>query len=253
MNKSMIVAMWDIKNALTVRFVKYGLVMAALFGPVMNILLIGAMILITPLAELSLLMDVMVAMVVTPMLAIFSIIPTTMISANALVGEREQNTLEPLLCSPLTDRELLWGKTLASALPSLMILIASVITTLIGVNAVLLFAGYPLMLVPDVPGLFQLFTAVPLVIFAIVAVMILISGKVTRVYEAYQTTGAIVVIFILPMMLPIFGMSGNSLNIDMSQVWFMNFIILGISAALFAVSWGLAYSRFNRDQLVSLV
>ena len=253
MNKSMIVALWDIKNALTVRFVKYGLVMAALFGPVMNIVMIGGLALVTPAAELSLLMDLMLAMVVTPMLAIFAIIPTTMISANALVGEREQNTLEPLLCSPLTDRELLWGKTLASALPSLIILIASVLATMIGVNAILLFVGYPLMLVPDVPGLFQLFTAVPLAIFAIVAVMILISGKVSRVYEAYQTTGAVVVIFIIPMMLPLFGMSGDSLNIDMNSIWFTNFVVLLISAVLFVVSWALAYSRFNRDKLVSLV
>ncbi|MFW9919241.1 MAG: ABC transporter permease subunit [Candidatus Thorarchaeota archaeon] len=251
MNKSMIVALWDIKNALTVRLVKYGLAMAAAFGPALNIIMVLGLALVTPVDVMTELMGFLFPMVAS-MLAIFALIPTTMISANALVGEREQNTLEPLLCTPLTDKQLLWGKTLSSAIPSLIVLVASVAITMIGVNIGLLAIGYPLMLIPDIPGLFLLFTAVPITIFALVAVMILISGRVTRVYEAYQTTSAVVIVFILPMMMPLFSIDETGMT-DQSLVWLTNIITLLIAVAIFAVAWALALSRFNRDKLVSLV
>ncbi len=251
MNKSMIVAMWDIKNALTVRLVKYGLVMAAIFGPALNIIMVVGIALVTPPEVLMELMGFMFPMVAS-MLAIFALIPTTMISANALVGEREQNTLEPLLCSPLTDKQLLWGKTLSSAIPSLIVLVSSILITMIGVNVGLLILGYPLMMIPDIPGLFLLLTAVPVTIFALVAVMILISGRVTRVYEAYQTTSAVVIVFIIPMMIPMFSIDETGMT-DQSLVWLTNIVTLIIAVAIFAIAWTLAISRFNRDKLVSLV
>ena len=251
MNKSMIVAMWDIKNALTVKLVKYGLALATIFGPALNIIMIVGIALVTPPDVIIELMGFMYPMVAS-MLAIFALIPTTMISANALVGEREQNTLEPLLCTPLTDKQLLWGKTLSSAIPSLIVLVISVAFTFIGVNVGLLILGYPLMMIPDIPGLFLLFTAVPVTIFALVAVMILISGRVTRVYEAYQSTSAVVIVFIIPMMIPMFSIDQNGMA-DQSLVWLTNIVTLIIAVVIFAVAWSLAISRFNRDKLVSLV
>lgn len=252
MNRSMTVAMWDIKNALTVRFVKWGLIMAAGFGPALNIIMVVGIALITPPDILLQMMGFLHPMVAS-MLAIFALIPTTMISANALVGEREQNTLEPLLCTPLTDKQLLWGKTLSSAMPSLVVLVSSIVITFIGVNVGLVALGFPLMLIPDLPSLFLLLTAVPITIFALVAVMILISGRVTRVYEAYQTTSVVVVVFIIPMMLPMFALDETGMITDQSIIWFSNLLILIIAVALFAIGWGLALSRFNRDKLVSLV
>ncbi len=251
MNKSMVVAMWDIRNALTVKFVKYGIVLAAVFGPALVILTVVGMALVTTPTVFNEVIQLILPYM-SSMLAIFAVIPTTMLAANALVGEREQNTLEPLLCTPLTDRELLWGKVLGSALPSLIILVSSVVIAEVVTNLFLAILGYPLILVPDLPGLFLLSTAVPLTIFAIVAVMILISGRVTRVYEAYQTTGAVVMTFIIPMILPLAGMDDSGI-VDVGMIWFANVLTLVIAIILFAISWTLAITRFNRDRLISLV
>lgn len=250
MNKSMVVAMWDFKNALKLKMVKYGLGMAALFGPAMVILMVVAPALAMP-ADVFLQYNAIIVPIIAPMLGLFAVIPTTMIAANALVGEREQNTLEPLLCTPLTDRQLLWGKTLSSAIPSLIILVVSTFGSTISVLVILAILGYPLLIVPDIPGFFLLFTSSPLLILSVVAVMILISGRVTRVYEAYQVSSLVIIVFLFPMFLPFVSIGSGT--IDLGLIWLGDIITLIISAILFAITWTLALARFNRDKLVSLV
>ena len=47
-------------------------------------------------------------------------IPTT-IAAYSVIGEREQGTLEPVLSTPVTDRELLAGKAMAATVPAVLL------------------------------------------------------------------------------------------------------------------------------------
>lgn len=253
MNKSMVVAKADLKMAMQVRFVKFGIIMAASFGPLMAILLFGALIIMGIPAAFFVELISILGSTITIMLAIFAIIPSTMISANALVGEREQRTLEPLLCTPLTDQELLYGKLLSSAIPCLAILVSSVLITMVASIGTSIYLGLGIVIVPDLPGLVLLFVGVPFTILAVVAVMILISGKVSRVYEAYQMTGAIVLIFIFPMMVPWFSIDPVTGLIDQNLVWITNIITIMISVVLFAITWTLAVKQFNRDKMVSLV
>ena len=249
MRKSITVAKTDFKNALDLRFVKLGLIMSIAFGPGMIIFMFVSLLALVPLAEFGIVIAVL-GPIVPSILGIFSIIPTTMIAANALVGEREMNTLEPLLCTPLTDRQLLWGKTMAGAIPSLIILVASTIVSVVGVAVLSIAMGFPMLIILDLPGIFLLSTAVPIMIFAIIAVMIIVSGRVTRVYEAYQMTTAVIIVFIIPMMLPMIGLETGNIT---ELVWFSNFITLLISALLFVVGWAVALRLFNRDKLVSMV
>ncbi len=249
MSKSMIVAKTDFKNALKLKMVKYGLVMATIFGPIMSFIIFLGVLPIVPPSEAQLLVGLM-GPIITAMLGMFAIIPTTMIAANALVGEREMNTLEPLLCTPLTDRELLWGKTMAGAFPSLIILASSTAITTVGIAIGSVALGYPIIIFPDLAGFFLLATATPLMIFAVVAVMIIISGRVTRVYEAYQATTGIIMVFMIPMILPMIGLETGGMS---ELVWFSNFITLTIAALIFVIGWAIAFRLFNRDKLVSMV
>jgi len=249
MNKSLTVAKTDFKNALDLKFVKWGLVMSAAFAPILIILMFASLIAIIPSGEMGLIMMLLGPMV-PAFIAIFSIIPTSMISANALVGEREMKTMEPLLCTPLTDKELLLGKTLAGAIPSLIILATSTIASVVGVAVVTLVMGVPILIILDLPGLFLLTTAVPLMIFAVVAVMIIISGRVTRVYEAYQMTSGMIMVFMIPIILPMLGLETGNVG---DLVWISNFTTLIISVLMFTIGWALALKLFNRDKLVSMV
>lgn len=249
LQKSMLVARADLRMAMKVNYVKYGLVVIAALGPVMLIFTVLLIALTAPTVAAATL--AMIDPLLSPMIGIVSIIPASLISANALVGEREQNTLEPLLCTPLTDRELLLGKLLSSFIPSITLLLGSIVVTEVCTILILMSIGSEIVLIPGISSLFLLLTAGPTIILAMVSVMILISGRVKRVYEAYQTSGATVMIFILPMLLPMISMDAGG-NVDMNLVWLSNFITLAISATLAIVSWALAIGRFNRDKMVSM-
>jgi len=54
------------------------------------------------------------------LLGIPALVPTV-VAAYAVVGEREQGSLEPVLTTPIRSDELLWGKALAALVPSLAV------------------------------------------------------------------------------------------------------------------------------------
>ena len=54
------------------------------------------------------------------MLAIPAMVPAT-VAAYSVAGERQQNSLEPVLTTPIRDEEFLIGKALAALLPSLVV------------------------------------------------------------------------------------------------------------------------------------
>ena len=252
LEKSMTVARTDLSMAMKVGYVKYGLILTAALGPIMVLATVGILVFTaTSAAELNVVLQ-MLAPMLAPMLGLVAIIPASLIAANALVGEREQNTLEPLLCTPLTDRELLVGKVLSSFIPSIILLFGSIIISEIGTITMFIIAGYEPILVPDITGLFLLLTAGPLMILAMNSIMIIISGKVARVYEAYQVSGAAVMVFIIPMFLPFLTLSSSG-SIDPSSIWISDIITILIAAALFIITWAVAFGRFNRDRMVSLV
>ncbi len=249
MKKSMLVAKNDLKMALKVSYVKYGLLMVVAIGPIMMIAIVALMVYSDPVFAVAFLPSL--SAMLSPMLGMMAIMPAALISANALVGEREQNTLEPLLNTPLTDRELLVGKLLSSFIPSFGLLLGSIAVTEIVTIIILLSVGAQLLLIPGLPGLFLLLTAGPALIIAIVSVMIIISGRVKRVYEAYQMSGAMIIIFLIPMMLPMMSMDASGI-VNMNLVWMSNIITFLIAILLAALTWVVAVRRFNRDTMISM-
>ncbi|TFG99292.1 hypothetical protein E4H12_03250 [Candidatus Thorarchaeota archaeon] len=247
--KSLLVARADLKMALKVTYVKYGLIGIAAIGPIMMISIVALIVFADPVFAVVFLPSL--SAMLSPMLGMMAIMPAALISANALVGEREQNTLEPLLSTPLTDRELLIGKLLSSFIPSFGLLLGSIAVTEIATIIIMLSVGAQIILIPGLSGLFLLLTAAPAMIIAIVSLMILISGKVKRVYEAYQTSGITVIVFFIPMMLPMFTMDASGF-VDMNTVWMTNILTLLIALVLAAITWALAVRRFNRDTMISL-
>ena len=247
--KSILVAKADLKMAMKVRMVKFGLIGIGALGPLMMIGTVALLVYGDPVFGLLILPSI--SAMLAPMLGMIAIIPASMIAANALVGEKEMNTLEPLLSTPLTDRELLLGKLLSSFVPSMALLLGSIVVSEIGTFIILWSVGAEFILIPGIPGLFLLLTAGPTLIVAIVAVMILISGRVKRVYEAYQMSGAIVMVFIIPMMLPIMTMEATG-TVDINSVWMWNIITFLITLVLAASTWALAVRRFNRDTMISM-
>ncbi len=249
LRKSMLVARADLRMAMKVKMVKYGLVMMGAMAPIMLIGLVLLLALSAPAVAATII--AMLDPMMSPVIGIMVIVPASMISANALVGEKEQNTLEALLCTPLTDRELLIGKVLSSFIPTIALLLGSVLVTEIATSVILTSVGAEAILFPGVSSLFLLLVAGPILVAAVVSVMVLISGRVKRVYEAYQSSGAAVMIFMIPLVLPMMSMNSGGI-VDMNLVWLSNIITLLIASVLAIVTWTLAVKRFNRDRIVSM-
>lgn len=248
----MIVAMTDLGMALDLKIIKGGLIAVAILGPLLAIIAIGVPLALIDLGpDTDMLLAFMMPMI-SGMIGMFSMVPAVYISANSIVGEREQNTLEPLLATPLTDWELLWGKVLSSLIPAVLLLASQVLTSAIGVNLVLMLAGKSLIMFPDLPGLFLLAAATPLLILAAISVMIIISGKVSRVYEAYQSVGAIIIVFFVPMVGPLSSMIGTDAP-NLELMWFWNLLTFLVAIVMASLSWTIAVRRFNRDQMISRI
>lgn len=92
----------------------------------LTMLLVPAVFVAIPVGTLFILPDDLpeaaariVAAQFTLMFMIAPVVLPTTIAAHSIIGERNQRSLEPLLATPISDRELLWGKALAAGLPAM--------------------------------------------------------------------------------------------------------------------------------------
>jgi ABC-type Na+ efflux pump permease subunit len=170
------------------------------------------------------------------------IVISTVIAANAVVGEKERKTLETLLYTPVTSRELLVAKELAVFLPAIVITYASFVAYFLITNGIGL-ALRGIMLVRSlvwIPGLLLLAPAVSLLALSI---SILVSLKAKNFMEAQQTSGLIV--------LPVIGLVGAQVT---GIVILSLPVVLVISALLLGASYllvGRIGPRFNRERVIS--
>jgi hypothetical protein len=133
----------------------------------------------------------------------------------------------------------------------LIILFAGTLASSIGINILMVAFNRPLLLFPDPAGAFLVFAAGPVVVLSIVSVMILVSGRVSKVYEAYQSGTIAAMVLLIPMFAPMTSLETGIA--DPSTIWLINIVTFIIAAAIASITWAIALKRFNRDKMVSLV
>jgi ABC-type Na+ efflux pump permease subunit len=118
------------------------------------------------------------------------------IAAEAFVGEKERKTLEALLYTPATDAELFIGKALAALIPGIVFTWVNFVIFALVTNA----AGYRVMgriWFPTENWLALMIVVVPAVALLGVAATVIISTKVSTFMEAYQASGALVILIVM--------------------------------------------------------
>jgi ABC-2 type transport system permease protein len=174
------------------------------------------------------------------MLGIPALVPA-LIAAYAVVGEREQGTLEPVLTTPVRREEFLLGKFLAAFLPSVVIAYA-----VFG----LFLAAVELFAHPAVasallqwPSILAQLLFTPLLAAWSVWVSIGISGKTSDVRVAQQlSVVASLPTFALTALIA-YNVIGASLG-----------LALGLGAALLVfdgLGWRIIAATFNRERLIT--
>lgn len=169
------------------------------------------------------------------------ILPSTLASYSIL-GEKIEQSLEPLLATPTTDSELLFGKTIASFLPCVGIIyvgsiIFMVFSDLITYNTI----GY--LFFPNWSMAFILLLAVPLSSILSIQLNVIISSRISDVRTANQLGLILFIPFIgIYLLLETNVVSLNILN------------LLAISIILFLADIVLFYinkATFNRDAILT--
>jgi len=177
-----------------------------------------------------------------PMYLFVPVMVANVIAADSFAGEKERKTMEALLHSPVTAREMLIGKVLSALIPAIGVSLASFILYSIIVNAV----GWPLMgriFFPNVMWLVLVLWVAPAVSCLGLGVSVLVSTRVSTFQEAYQMGGLVV----LPIVALMLG--------QVSGVLFLSpvfAVVLG--AILWLIAGGVLYfgSRaFQRERLLS--
>jgi ABC-type Na+ efflux pump permease subunit len=132
-----------------------------------------------------------------PVFMTMPILTASVIAADSFAGEKERKTSEALLSTPVSMKELLLGKILASLIPTILLTIC--VFALYGsVVNVLAFHYLGRGVLPTVPWIMMILMS-PLLALAAISIVVIISSHVRGTKEAQQiTTLLILPILLLP-------------------------------------------------------
>jgi ABC-2 type transport system permease protein len=142
--------------------------------------------------------QVLIQMTVKNWLALFLILPVfipVMLAAHSVAGEKERRTIEPLFASPVTDLEIILGKTIAAVIPGLLITWIAFAVFAIGVD-VLTWKEFGKLLLPDGMWLFANFVVSPLLSFFGNCLAVAVSFRVGDARLAQQLSAVVVLPFV---------------------------------------------------------
>lgn len=178
------------------------------------------------------------------LLAFYLLMPLGLSSTAAafsIVAEKQQRTLEPILATPITDLQLLLGKVLVAATPSILVTWATAIFTAIIIDLIA-WPRYGLLL-PDRFWFLAIFVLAPLMCMAAVLATMRFSARMTDAQAANQFTGLV----IIPIFILLIGLFGKTLTISIYAV---------ITACLLALLlnlwlWRINLRRFQREEILT--
>lgn len=177
-----------------------------------------------------------------PMFLIIPLMVASVIAADSFAGERERRTLEALLYTPTTDRELFIGKLLSSWLPAIVVALAGFILYAVMANA----AAWQTMgkiFFPNLMWVVMTLWVVPAAAGLGLSTMVLVSVRAQGFQDAYQTGGMVV----LPILLLVFGQISGVMYFSVWVVLLLGLVLWAIDAALI---W-FGSRTFRRGRLIA--
>ena len=166
----------------------------------------------------------------------------SLIAPASIIMEKENNTLEPLLATPLKTSELLIGKSLTALIPTFVISTISFIILVLVVDiSVYIKMGY--MPLPTVEWVIVAFILSPILSFIITMVSVIVSSKSTDIRSA-QGVGAVII-------LPIYLIIG----LQLAGFFLLNitYLLIGCLALLIVCPFvlKLAVKIFDRENILT--
>jgi ABC-2 type transport system permease protein len=173
---------------------------------------------------------------------ILAYIQSTTLASYSILGEKIEQSLEPLLATPTTDSELLFGKTIASLLPPIgVIYVGSIIFMVLSDAFTYNTFGY--VFFPNLSMAFILLLAVPLSSILSIQLNVIISSRVNDVRTANQLG----MLLFIPFMGVYILLVTNVISLNIINLLVISIILLVIDAFLFYIS----KATFRRDEILT--
>ena len=179
------------------------------------------------------------------LLPFFLIIPlmvATLVAADSFAGEKERKTLEALLYTPTTDRELFIAKILSGWLVSIAVAMGGFVIYAINANAV----AWPLLqriFFPNAMWFVMIIWVVPALSGLGVGVMVVISARAQGFQDANQMSGFVV----LPIIALFYAQMAGAIFINITILVLIGLIIWLMTGVLI---W-LGSRTFHRNRLLA--
>jgi ABC-2 type transport system permease protein len=177
-----------------------------------------------------------------PMFLILPLMVSSVLAADSFAGEKERKTLEALLYTPTTDRELFTAKLLGAWTAAVVVALFSFIIYTLMVNA----AGWQSIgqiFFPNWMWIALVFWVTPAVAGLGLVVMVFVSVRAQGFQDAYQTGGLVV----LPVIALMIGQISGVMYFSLGVVLLVGFVIWLLDAILL---W-FASKSFRRGKLMT--
>ncbi|MEI7556964.1 ABC transporter permease subunit [Candidatus Chlorohelix sp.] len=169
-----------------------------------------------------------------------AVLPMT-IAANSVVNEKEKRSLEPLLATPVTTNEILWGKSLSAIVPGVVVTWGSFILLVVVLSLVLkpnVFAKLDLLLWFAIIGFWS-----PALATWATLVGVAISSRAKDARAASQA-GSLLVI---PLIIFVFGVTLGFITVN----WLIFVVGLLVWVAAAAITFWIAGKLFDRETILT--
>jgi ABC-type Na+ efflux pump permease subunit len=177
-----------------------------------------------------------------PMFLIMPLMVSSVFAADSFAGEKERKTLEALLYTPTTDRELFTAKLLGAWVAAIAVGFMSFIVYAIMVNAAA-WQSIGHIFFPNWMWVALVLWVTPAVAGLGLVVMVFVSARAQGFQDAYQTGGLVV----LPVLALMIGQISGVMYFSLEVVLFVGLVIWLIDAVLL---W-FASKSFRRGELMT--
>jgi ABC-2 type transport system permease protein len=172
------------------------------------------------------------------MIPLFWVTPvalTSTIAADSFVGEKERNTLEPLLATPISNGQLFAAKLCTAVVPA-------VVGTWLGILVFGLLVMhnqgpyFPQVIFTDGDWLFSAFVVVPLMALLAAGIAALISTRVATYRSAYQLNGLValpIILLLVPQTVVLFLFTPRALLYIAAFFFFVDAALIWLGLRLF--------------------
>ena len=194
------------------------------------------------LNEKQLILTLLLRHLFAPLFLLVPIMVASVLAADSFAGEKERGTLEALLYTPLTDRELLLAKALGAWIPATIISVVGTVAYAVIVD----IAAWPVMqrlLLPDLGWLLLGLWVGPAGAGLGLGFTVLVSSRANSLQEAFQLSGMVV----LPVVAILLGQVAGVLYLSDAIVFGLGLLLWGVVIALLRTGARL----FSRDSLLT--